>query len=90
MYARAFELAGSDEIGKIMPHLLGAEFAAPQGRVRIDPVNHHMALYPRVGRANADGQFSILRESKLAVPPDPYMTGQTLGNWVTNLSTRGN
>jgi len=88
MFAKAYEVAGSDELSAIMPHLLGAEFAAPQGRVRIDPVNHHMALYPRVGRANADGQFSILRESKFAVPPDPYMTRQTLGDWVTKLSTR--
>jgi branched-chain amino acid transport system substrate-binding protein len=88
MFAEAFEAAGSDELGAIMPHLLGAEFAAPQGRVRIDPVNHHMALYPRVGRADADGQFSILRESKFAIAPDPYMTRQTLGDWATKLSTR--
>ncbi|MEZ0606478.1 transporter substrate-binding domain-containing protein [Paraburkholderia sp. IW21] len=88
MFARAFELAGSDEIARIMPHLLGMEYAAPQGRVRIDPGNHHTALYPRVGRANAEGQFTILRESKFAVAPDPYMTRQTLGDWVTKLSTR--
>ena len=88
MFAQAFARAGSDELGIIMPHLLGLEFAAPQGRVRIDPVNHHMALYPRIGRVNADGQFTILRESKFAVGPDPYMTRQTLGDWVTKLSTR--
>jgi branched-chain amino acid transport system substrate-binding protein len=88
MYAQAFEKAGSDDIATIMPHLLGAEFQAPQGRVRIDPANHHMALYPRVGRANVDGQFTILREAKFAVAPDPYMTRQTLGDWVTKLSTR--
>ncbi len=88
MFAEAFSRAGSDELGTIMPHLLGSEFTAPQGRVRIDPVNHHMALYPRIGRVNADGQFIILRESKFAVGPDPYMTRQTLGDWVTKLSTR--
>jgi branched-chain amino acid transport system substrate-binding protein len=88
MFAEACARAGSDEIATIMPHLLGSEFVAPQGRVRIDPVNHHMALYPRIGRANPDGQFSILRESKVAVGPDPYMTRQTLGDWVTKLSTR--
>jgi len=88
MFAEAFARAGSDELGTIMPHLLGSEFTAPQGRVRIDPVNHHMALYPRIGRVNADGQFTILRESKFAVGPDPYMTRQTLGDWVTKLSTR--
>ena len=80
--------AGSDDIATIMPHLLGAEFDAPQGRVRIDRINHHMALYPRVGRAQDNGQFSILRESLQAVPPDPYMTSQSLGDWVTKLSTR--
>ncbi|MFM0295161.1 MULTISPECIES: transporter substrate-binding domain-containing protein [Paraburkholderia] len=88
MFAEAFARAGSDELDTIMPHLLGSEFTAPQGRVRIDPVNHHMALYPRIGRVNADGQFTILRESKFAVGPDPYMTRQTLGDWVTKLSTR--
>jgi branched-chain amino acid transport system substrate-binding protein len=88
MFAEAFARAGSDELGTIMPHLLGSEFTAPQGRVRIDPVNHHMALYPRIGRVNANGQFTILRESKFAVGPDPYMTRQTLGDWVTKLSTR--
>jgi branched-chain amino acid transport system substrate-binding protein len=88
MFAEAFARAGSDDLRIIMPHLLGSEFSAPQGRVRIDPVNHHMALYPRIGRANADGQFTILRESKFAVGPDPYMMRQTLGDWVTKLRTR--
>ena len=88
MFAEACARAGSDEIAAIMPQLLGSEFAAPQGRVRIDPVNHHMALYPRIGRVRPDGQFNILRESKCAVVPDPYMTRQTLGDWVTKLSTR--
>lgn len=88
MVANAFNAAGSDDIGTLMPHLLGAEFAAPQGRVHIDRVNHHMALYPRIGRAGSDGQFTILRESANAVPPDPYMASQSLGDWVTKLSTR--
>jgi len=88
MYANAFERAGSDDIGTLLPHLCGSEYTAPQGRVRIDPVNHHMALYPRIGRANADGQFTVLRESAQAVPPDPYMVSQVLGDWVTKLVTR--
>ena len=89
MYANAFDRAGADDIGSLMPHLLGAEFAAPQGRVHIDRVNHHMALYPRIGRAGSDGQFAILRESAHAVPPDPYMASHSLGDWVTKLSGRG-
>jgi len=88
MFANAFGACGTDEIGTLMPHMLGAQFAAPQGLVRIEPGNHHMALYPRIGRANADGQFDILRESTVAVPPDPYMSRQTLGDWVTKLAAR--
>ncbi|MGI4860411.1 MAG: transporter substrate-binding protein, partial [Janthinobacterium lividum] len=88
MYANAFNAAGSDDIGAIMPHLLGADFAAPQGRVQIDRVNHHMALYPRIGRAASDGQFTILRESCNAVPPDPYMVSHRLDHRVTKPGTR--
>jgi len=88
MFANAFAAGGSDEIGTLMPQMLGSQFAAPQGRVRIEPDNHHMALFPRIGRANADGQFDVLRESAVAVPPDPYMSRQTLGDWVTKLAAR--
>ena len=68
LFAAAFASAGSDEIARIMPHLLGSEFQAPQGRVRIDASNHHTWLYPRIGRAEADGQFSIVREAAPGCP----------------------
>lgn len=87
LFANAFEMAGSDDIDALMPYLRGAEYSAPQGRIRIDPINHHTALHPRIGRAGDDGQFTILRESARAVPPDPYMMGQSLGDWVAKLKT---
>jgi branched-chain amino acid transport system substrate-binding protein len=89
MYARALALAGTDDYEVITPHLYGAEFSAPQGRIRLDPTNHHMSLYSRIGRAGADGQFRIVRQSAQAVPPDPYMAMQKRGDWVTKFSTRG-
>lgn len=82
LFAAAFASAGSDEIARIMPYLLGSEFQAPQGRVRIDSSNHHTWLYPRIGRAEADGQFSIVRESMQAVRPDPYLVTHSLGEWT--------
>ncbi len=82
LFANAMAKSGSDEIDALMPHLLGSEFDAPQGRVRIDPTNNHTCLYPRVGIANASGQFTIVREAKRAVHPDPYLVTHSLGDWA--------
>lgn len=86
LYAMAFEIAGSDEFTRIIPELRGLEFAAPQGRIQIDAVNQHTGLNPRIGRSNEHGQFTILRESRRMVPPDPYMATQAAGDWVTKLT----
>jgi branched-chain amino acid transport system substrate-binding protein len=85
MFANAMRESGSDEITQIMPQLLGSEFEAPQGRVRIDPSNHHTCLYPRIGRAEATGQFTIVREARRPVHPDPYLVTHSLGDWTAML-----
>lgn len=87
MFAQAMRLSGSDAIDALMPNLLGMEFDAPQGRVRIDPTNHHTCLYPRIGIANDDGQFTIVREATRAVHPDPYLISHSLGDWTVSLKT---
>ena len=87
MYANSYRQAGSDKIDQIMPCLLGSEFIAPQGRVRIDPTNHHTSLYPRIGIANTKGQFTIVREASRPVQPDPYLVTHSLGDWTAALST---
>ena len=88
LFANAFRQAGSDEINLLMPYLLGSEFHAPQGRVRIDASNHHTCLYPRVGRVGADGQFTIMREATRPVFPDPYLVTHSLGDWTVKLHNR--
>jgi branched-chain amino acid transport system substrate-binding protein len=85
MFANAMRESGSDEIAAIMPQLLGSEFEAPQGRVRIDPSNHHTCLYPRIGRAEETGQFKIVREARRPVHPDPYLVTHSLGDWTAKL-----
>lgn len=87
IYANAYRHAGDDDIDRIMPHILGSEFEAPQGRVRVDPTNHHTSLYPRIGVANSKGQFTIVREATRPVHPDPYMVTHSLGDWTATLST---
>jgi branched-chain amino acid transport system substrate-binding protein len=66
--------------------LLGASIDAPQGQVRIEPSNHHTSLYPRIGQANANGQFTILRETRNAVYPDPYLVAHSLGDWTLRMT----
>ncbi|MDO8448563.1 MAG: transporter substrate-binding domain-containing protein [Rhodoferax sp.] len=87
IFANALRNAGEDDIGQILPHILGSEFDAPQGRVRIDPTNHHTSLYPRIGVANSKGQFTIVREATRPVHPDPYMVTHSLGDWTASLNT---
>lgn len=86
IFANAYRECGSDEIEVILPHVLGSEFDAPQGRVRVDPTNHHTCLYPRVGRVDGHGQFTIVREATRSVHPDPYMVTHSLGDWTAKLS----
>ncbi len=87
IFANAFRRAGSDDISELLPHILGSEFDAPQGRVKIDPTNHHTCLYPRVGRVDAEGQFTIVRQARRSVYPDPYLVTHSLGDWTAKLDT---
>ena len=83
MAAAAMRQTGSDHTQLLRAAMLGQEFDAPQGRVRIDPDNGHTYLWPRIGRANADGQFDIIAESGSAVKPDPYLVSHNLFDWGT-------
>ncbi|MGH6645523.1 transporter substrate-binding domain-containing protein [Aquabacterium sp.] len=86
LFANAFIAAGSDEHDILLPHVLGSEFDAPQGRVRVDPVTHHTKLYPRIGRVDATGQFTIMAEAAGGIEPDPYLVSHTFDDWGQALS----
>ncbi|GAA5090555.1 transporter substrate-binding domain-containing protein [Paenalcaligenes hermetiae] len=77
LYANALRQAQSEEIEQLLPALLKQEFHAPQGKIRIDPDNHHTYLQPRIGIADANGQFRVVWESPVAIKPDPYLVTHT-------------
>jgi branched-chain amino acid transport system substrate-binding protein len=81
LFAQAMQRSGSDELERLLPHLLGSELDAPQGRVRIDPASHHTRLYPRIGRIGDDGRFVILAESAVGVDADPYLVHHAANEW---------
>lgn len=87
LFANAMRGCGTDSVPVLMPEILGSEFLAPQGRVRVEPANHHTHLYPRIGRVNAMGEFAIVRASRNAVAPDPYLVTHSLGDWTLALET---
>ena len=89
LFANAMRASGSDQIDRLLPHLLGSEYDAPQGRVRIDPSNHHTRLYPRIGRLDGNCQYELLAETTQGIDPDPYLVNHSVGEWNDPLVLRG-
>lgn len=81
LLADAMRRVGSGDTAALLRALPGAEFEAPQGRVRIDEHNHHTYLHSRIGQVNARGQFDILEEASTWVRPDPYLVSHSLRDW---------
>lgn len=84
--ANALREANTDDVEALRPAILGAEFDAPQGRIRIDPDNAHTYVWPRVARAGEDGQFEILSKSASAIRPDPYLASYNPEEWGERLA----
>lgn len=81
LYAKALELAGSDQPDAIAKHLRGQEFDAPQGKIRIDPHNHHTELWSRIAKIDEKGLFNIIWESEARIRPDPYFVSSSYEKW---------
>lgn len=72
MIASALREVNTDDPELVRGAVLGREFNAPQGRVQMDPANCHAHLWPKIGRARADGQFDIVAMMDRTAP-DPYL-----------------
>lgn len=74
MFAKALECANCMDTDVLRPMVLGQSYDAPQGTVQIDRRCNHTNVWSRIGRANRQGQFDIVRQSCAAVAADPYLT----------------
>ena len=72
VWKNAVEKAGTFDIEKVIPHVLGQKFSAPGGEKMMDPVNHHTWKPVLVGSIRADGQFDIIWQTKGLVHPDSF------------------
>jgi urea transport system substrate-binding protein len=73
LWKEAVELAGSTDSAAIREAMSEKiKIEAPGGSVYLDPRNHHLAKYCRVGRIRNDRQFDIVYETPRMIAPDPY------------------
>ncbi|MBA1146181.1 transporter substrate-binding domain-containing protein [Ectothiorhodospiraceae bacterium WFHF3C12] len=89
MFARALAEVGSTDTERLRGALVGAEFQAPQGLIRIDPDNNHTYLHSRIARVNAEGEFEVVRAVARAIKPDPYLVFPALNDWSMWLQASG-
>jgi urea transport system substrate-binding protein len=60
VWKAAVEKAGSFDLDKVVPAVLGLEFAAPGGPKKMHAVNHHTYKPVYIGKIRGDGQFDIV------------------------------
>ncbi len=80
MFADALRKVGKLDTEIIRTAVLGSMFDAPQGKVQIDPDNHHTYLWPKIGKINKQGQFDIVESAGTWIKPDPYLVNLHLDN----------
>lgn len=72
LWKNAVEKAGSADVDKVRPALYGLEFNSPDGMVKMDPKNHHLAKPVMIGEIRTDGQFDIIWKTDGLVDPEPW------------------
>ncbi len=68
----AVEKAGSFDVDKVIPAILGLEFDAPGGHKKMHAKNHHTYKPVYIGEIRADSQFDVIWESDGLVEPKPF------------------
>ncbi len=92
-WAMAVEKAGSDDVNAIREAAMGIEWNAPEGPIRLDPMNQHYWKIVQIGKHMKNGQFKIVWSTPGPVKPKPwsrfthptYECDQPKGGTVTDL-----
>ena len=72
VWKAAVEKAGTFNIDKVIPAVLGLKFDAPGGAKKMDKINHHTWKPVLIGSIRADGQFDIIWKTPGLVHPDSF------------------
>jgi urea transport system substrate-binding protein len=71
MWVQAVQQAGSTNVDAVRQAMIGQKVKSPSGFEVVMTNNHHMAKPVMVGEVQANGQFSIVYQSK-ALPPQAW------------------
>ncbi|HVT48124.1 MAG TPA: urea ABC transporter substrate-binding protein [Vicinamibacterales bacterium] len=72
VWKAAVEKAQSLDVAKVRDAVLGLEFDAPGGHMKMHPTNHHTYKPVYIGKIRADGQFDIIWKSDGLVEPEAF------------------
>jgi urea transport system substrate-binding protein len=86
LWKAAVEKANSFDIEKVRTAAKGVTFDAPEGPVKINADNQHIAKTVRIGKARVDGMFEEVWNSGGPVEPDPYLKTYS---WGSNVKVGG-
>ena len=74
VWKAAVEKAGSFDVEKVIPNVLGLKFDAPGCPKQMDSLNHHTWKPVLIGSIRADGQFDVIWKTPGLVHPDSFST----------------
>jgi urea transport system substrate-binding protein len=80
LWAQAVKDAGTDEVTQVREHIKSQIFKAPEGQIQVDQKNHVWKKL-LIGKIRHDGQFDIVWNSNLSIPPIAYPTYRTPKEW---------
>jgi urea transport system substrate-binding protein len=86
LWAQVVESAGSDDVNAIRRAINDQTFEAPEGKVSIDPVTHHISKFIRIGRITGQGHFEVVYCSDAPINPVPYPPSRGKAEWDAVLS----
>jgi branched-chain amino acid transport system substrate-binding protein len=73
MIARGMAATEVNDAEAVLQEAKAKTFAAPFGPLRIHAETNHAILTPQIGRAAADGSFTIVNRAAAPIVPDPYL-----------------
>jgi len=75
LYKGMVEKAGSFCVDAVNEASDGVTFEAPEGTVKVNGENHHIAKTGLIGQINAENQFDVVWSSEEPIEPDPFLEG---------------
>lgn len=81
LWAGAVEDAQSFDAASVTGEISDHTISAPQGFVRVDAENQHLWKTVRIGQVNPDGQFDIVWDPGVLIPPRPFPKTRSQAEW---------